>query len=59
LTDFVSGKPLPSLSTLVRQELLETSNVRKRLENLIRELSKELEVLELPLQDSRAGSGAS
>jgi ATP-dependent Lon protease len=46
LTDFISGN-LPSLSTLVRQELLETSNVRKRLETLIRELSKELEVLEL------------
>jgi len=46
LTDFVSGN-LPSLSTLVRQELLETSSVRKRLETLIRELSKELEVLEL------------
>src|SRR5258707_11163456 len=46
LTDFVSGN-LPSLSTLVRQELLETSDVRKRLETLIRELSKELEVLEL------------
>jgi len=46
LTDFVSGN-LPSLSTLVRQELLETANVRKRLETLIRELSKELEVLEL------------
>src|SRR5882724_8036163 len=46
LTDFVAGN-LPSLSTLIRQELLETSNVRKRLETLIRELSKELEVLEL------------
>jgi ATP-dependent Lon protease len=46
LTDFISGN-LPSLSTLVRQELLETSSVRKRLETLIRELSKELEVLEL------------
>ncbi|HJZ66172.1 MAG TPA: endopeptidase La [Candidatus Acidoferrum sp.] len=46
LTDFVSGN-LPSLSTLVRQELLETASVRKRLETLIRELSKELEVLEL------------
>ena len=34
-------------STLLRQELLETANVRKRLETLIRELSKELEVLEL------------
>src|ERR1700675_1086898 len=38
---------LPSLSTMIRQELIETSNVRKRLEMLIRELSKELEVLEL------------
>src|SRR6266446_4340140 len=38
---------VPSLSTLVRQELIETPNVRKRLEALIRELSKELEVLEL------------
>jgi ATP-dependent Lon protease len=46
LTDFIAGT-LPSLSTLIRQELLETSNVRKRLETLIRELSKELEVLEL------------
>jgi ATP-dependent Lon protease len=46
LSDFIAGT-LPSLSTLVRQELIETSNVRKRLEALIRELSKELEVLEL------------
>src|SRR4030088_1191343 len=46
LTDFIAGT-LPSLSTLVRQELIETPNVRKRLEALIRELSKELEVLEL------------
>jgi len=46
LADFIAGT-LPSLSTLVRQELIETSNVRKRLEALIRELSKELEVLEL------------
>jgi len=46
LTDFIAGT-LPSLSTLVRQELLETASVRKRLEALIRELSKELEVLEL------------
>jgi len=38
---------LPSLSTLLRQELIETPSVRKRLESLIRELSKELEVLEL------------
>ncbi len=46
LSDFIAGT-LPSLSTLLRQELIETSSVRKRLEMLIRELSKELEVLEL------------
>src|SRR5258706_1013864 len=46
LADSIAGM-LPSLSTLVRQELIETPNVRKRLEALIRELSKELEVLEL------------
>jgi ATP-dependent Lon protease len=46
LADFIAGT-LPSLSTLVKQELIETPNVRKRLESLIRELSKELEVLEL------------
>jgi ATP-dependent Lon protease len=46
LADFIAGT-LPSLSTLLRQELIETSSVRKRLETLIRELSKELEVLEL------------
>jgi len=46
LADFIAGT-LPSLSTVLRQELLETSNVRKRLESLIRELTKEREVLEL------------
>ncbi len=46
LTDFIAGT-LPSLSTLLRQELIETPSVRKRLDMLIRELSKELEVLEL------------
>jgi ATP-dependent Lon protease len=46
LADFVSST-LPSLSTMVRQELLETFSVRKRLEILINELSKEKEVLEL------------
>jgi len=46
LADFIAGT-LPSLSTLLRQELIETSSVRRRLEALIRELSKELEVLEL------------
>jgi len=46
LADFVAAT-LPSLTTMVRQELLETFNVRKRLETLIGELSKEKEVLEL------------
>jgi len=46
LADFVSST-LPSLTSMVRQELLETFNVRKRLEILINELSKEKEVLEL------------
>jgi Lon protease-like protein len=46
LADFIAGT-LPSLTTMIRQELLETSSVRRRLETLIRELSKDLEVLEL------------
>lgn len=46
LADFVAAT-LPSLTTLVRQELLETSSVRKRFEILINELSKEKEILEL------------
>lgn len=46
LADFVAGT-LPALNTLLRQELLETPSVRKRLEILIRELTKEKEVLEL------------
>ena len=46
LADFVAAT-LPSLSTMVRQELLETFSVRKRLETLSGELSKEKEVLEL------------
>ncbi len=46
LADFVAST-LPSLSTMVRQELLETFSVRKRLETLAGELSKEKEVLEL------------
>src|SRR6202521_4626422 len=46
LADFIAGT-LPSLSTLLRQELIETSNLRQRLESLICALSKELEVLEL------------
>ncbi len=45
LADFIAANL--SLSTLLRQELLETADVRKRLETLVRELSKELEVLEL------------
>ena len=46
LADFIAGT-LPSLSTMIRQELLETASVRARLETLIRELNKELEVIEL------------
>ncbi|HWG59912.1 MAG TPA: endopeptidase La [Candidatus Acidoferrales bacterium] len=46
LADFVAST-LPSLNTIVKQELLETFNVRRRLETLINELSKEKEVLEL------------
>src|SRR6266849_3884500 len=46
LSDFIASN-IPSLTTLLRQELLETASVRKRLEILMRELSKELEVLEL------------
>src|ERR1700740_1289002 len=45
LADFIAGT-LPSLSTLVRQELIETPNVRQRPAALIRRLSKELGVLE-------------
>jgi ATP-dependent Lon protease len=46
LADFVAST-LPSLTTMVRQELLETFSVKKRLETLGSELSKEKEVLEL------------
>jgi len=46
LADFVAST-LPALNTMVRQELLETFNVRRRLEILINELTKEREVLEL------------
>ncbi len=46
MADFVSST-LPSLSTMIRQELLETFSVKKRLENLINELTKEREVLDL------------
>src|ERR1700689_4441004 len=46
LADFVAFT-LPSLSTMIRQELLETFSVKKRLETLINELTKEREVLEL------------
>jgi len=46
LADFIAAN-LPSLPPLLKQELLETVDVRKRLETLVRELSKELEVLEL------------
>ncbi|MFZ0636662.1 MAG: endopeptidase La [Candidatus Acidiferrales bacterium] len=46
MADFIAGT-LPSLTTMLRQELLETASVRKRLEILVRELAKEREVLDL------------
>jgi ATP-dependent Lon protease len=46
MADFVSST-LPSLNTMIRQELLETFSVRKRMESLINELTKEREVLDL------------
>src|SRR5260370_28101213 len=46
LTDFIAGT-LPSLSTLLRQELIETSIVRTTLETPIRDISNELQVLAL------------
>jgi ATP-dependent Lon protease len=46
LSDFIAGN-MPSLATETRQELLETADVDKRLETLIRELTREREVLEL------------
>ena len=46
MADFVAST-LPSLSTMIRQELLETFSVRKRFESLINELTKEREVLDL------------
>ncbi len=46
MADFVAST-LPSLSTMIRQELLETFSVRKRFESLITELTKEREVLDL------------
>src|SRR5262249_532950 len=47
LSTLVRQEPLATPSTLGRQELPETVSLRKRLETLIRELTKELEVLEL------------
>jgi ATP-dependent Lon protease len=46
LSDFIAGN-MPSLATETRQELLETSDVDKRLQTLVRELTREREVLEL------------
>src|SRR6202140_963728 len=54
--DFIAAN-LASLPTLLRQELLETADVRRRLETLIRELSKELEVLELRKKIQKKGQG--
>jgi len=46
LTDFVASN-LSTVSTTVKQELLETTDVRSRMEALNRVLTKELEVLEM------------
>ncbi|MEZ5319747.1 MAG: endopeptidase La [Vicinamibacterales bacterium] len=46
LADFIASS-LGTIGTAVRQELLETADVRSRLEQLNRVLAKELEILEL------------
>src|SRR5436853_5830225 len=46
LADFIASS-LPTLSTAVKQEVLETLDIRARMDNLNRILIKELEVLEL------------
>jgi ATP-dependent Lon protease len=43
----VIGASLPALSTAVKQELLETADVKARLQRLVATLTKEVEVLEL------------
>ena len=43
----VIGASLPALSTAVKQELLETADVKARLQRLVASLTKEMEVLEL------------
>ena len=43
----VIGASLPALSTSVKQELLETADVKARLQRLVATLTKEMEVLEL------------
>ena len=46
LSDLIAGS-LPTLSTTLRQELLETISVAERLQKLVAALTKEVEVLEL------------
>jgi ATP-dependent Lon protease len=46
LSDFIAGN-MPSLATETRQSLLETADVDMRLQTLVKELSREREVLEL------------
>jgi ATP-dependent Lon protease len=46
LADLIAGS-LPTLSTTLRQELLETLSVAERLQKLVAALTKEVEVLEL------------
>ncbi|MEK7880094.1 MAG: LON peptidase substrate-binding domain-containing protein, partial [candidate division NC10 bacterium] len=46
LADFIAAS-LPSITTAVKQELLETADVKLRLKKLVESLTKETEVLEL------------
>ena len=55
LADFIASS-LTTIATPVKQEVLETLDVRARMDALNRILIKELEVLELGLEDSVAGA---
>ena len=55
LADFIASS-LSTISTAIKQDVLETLDVRARMDNLNRILIKELEVLELGLEDSVAGA---
>ena len=55
LADFIASS-LTTITTTVKQEVLEKLDVRERMDALNRILIKELEVLELGLEDSVAGA---